>query len=461
MLLQPGILRKPVRLVPWDIQESRGDRHLLVWAGVPHWMVVDGEMLAFLGRLDGTTPLGRTVEPGAGSPQVVAKTVKQLLKRGVVEVAAESGKSQVDRPEPRLESIAVNVTARCNLTCSFCYARHERAGNRAEEVSAGHILAFLRAARPMMGRPCSLVLLGGEPFLEPAKLLAVAAQGRRWGLSAIVSSNGTLITPELAREARRARLQVQVSLDGCEEPTHERVRGRGTWDRALRGLRALVQARVHTVISMVCHRDNLHQLEGLFDLARELGVQEARFIPLKQIGAARDCQQRPVPMNELMAAARAIFERRPELRSLLGRDALSILANTCRYSARRPSCGTGLHTVLLDADGRVYPCLNLTASEFRVGSVRDAGFDFGQVWRHSSTLGQLRRATSVENPQRACSRCPVRYWCLGGCRGETLARTGDLSGPAADCSTLRRTMLDMMWMLAESPDLVRPAVRIC
>jgi radical SAM protein with 4Fe4S-binding SPASM domain len=168
-----------------------------------------------------------------------------------------------------------------------------------------------------------------------------------------------------------------------------------------------------------------------------------------------------VPMSRLMRAAAELLARRPALARLLGRDALSILANTCRYSARRPSCGTGLQTVLLDADGSVYPCLNLNQPRFRIASIRQAGYDLPEAWRRSAVLRSLRHDTSIENPERPCSRCPVRHWCLGGCRGETLAVTGNLGGPSPDCLDLRRTMLDMMWRLADTPGLVRPAVKIC
>jgi len=424
-------------------------------------MVVDGDMRDFLIRLDGEIPLGAVVEDVGNAPGELAGIAGKLVKQGVLRDSQSAARIKSDKHELKLENIAVNITSRCNLRCTFCYARDEHTSNPGREVSADGISGFLRSVKPMVGKPCSLVLLGGEPFLEAEKLFAVADQARRLGMTAIVSSNGVLITPELARQARRVGLQVKVSIDGSDYRSHDRIRGRGTFDMALRGVRRLVGEGVYTIISMVCHQGNIDQLEGFFDLAGELGVREARFIPLKLLGAAKDSGLRQVPTSELVQAAYSLFKRCPEFISLLGRDALSILANTCRYSARRLSCGTGLQTVLLDADGTIYPCLNMARPTFRLASIRDQNYNFGRMWRESARLQRLREDTSVENPARACSRCPVRYWCMGGCRGEAVAMDGDVSSPAPNCKDLRRTMLNMMWILVESPDMIRPSVRIC
>lgn len=459
MFRQMRILRRRLALTPPDLCESRGDRRLLVWGDLPHWMVVDEPMHAFLASLDGADTLGRRIRSAGGSRPPLARTAVGLRRVGVLTDRDRPDATRPAAPRPRIENIAVNVTRRCNLACGFCYARRRAPHDSPAEITGGEIRRFLRDVRPLTARRCSLVLLGGEPFLEPEKLLAAAAEARRLGLAAIVSTNGTRVTPELARRIRRTRLQVQVSVDAADRAGHDHIRGEGTFDRAVEGVRRLVRGRVHTVMSMVCHERNAADLEAFFELAAELGADEARFIPLKLIGGARDSGLRPVPMPRLMRSARELFTRRPELRRLLGRDALSILANTCRYSARRRSCGTGLQTVLLDSDGSLYPCLNMTWPEFRVASIRDGGYDFSRIWRESGTLRDVRSCTSVETAGRACSRCVVRYWCLGGCRGETFAARGDLRPPAPNCADLRRAMLDVMWMLAESPKLIPPSVK--
>lgn len=461
MLFRTSILRKILRVVPWDFEESRGDRHMLVWGDLPQWMVVDGEMRAFLRRLDGTCPVKQAIEGVRGSVRELGRMVADLEKQGVVQAIDAAGKARGPEQRYQLENISINITSRCNLRCAFCYARGEEAVAGTEEITAEDVGRFLKDTRPYRSKACTLVVLGGEPFLVADKLFAIAACTRAEGLPTIVSTNGTRIDAALAGRCRDTGMQVQVSLDGADARMHEAVRGPGAFAGAVRAIEELTCAGVYTVVSMVCHRGNLPQLEAFFELALRMKVNEARFIPLKQIGAGKTSAFEPVEIYRLLSEAYALFRRRPEFLPLLGRDAFSILANTCRYSARRPSCGTGLQTLLLDADGALYPCLNLNHARFKVGSVRDAGYRFDEVWVKNPNLEVLRRETSLDNPSRACSRCPVRYWCLSGCRGETLALTGGITPPALNCADLKRTLVDMMWWLSESPDMIKPASRIC
>ena len=466
MFQRSRLARHRVRLRPPDHAEQRDGRHLLVWGDVPHWMVVDGELRAFLEALDGTEPLGaliRSRPAWASARRALETSVGELLSRGAAEDADEPRRAEEPDDDALLpiENVAVNVTRRCNLRCRFCYNLESLTASAEGELTAPEIIAFVETTRPFLAEKPSLTFLGGEPLLCPDKLLELADYGRRRGFETLVSTNGTRVTEAFAAGAKRVGLQVQVSLDGHTAEHNDAVRGQGAYARAVAGVRTLVRGGAYTILSMVCHRGNLPHLGAFYDLARSLGVHEARFIPLKLMGGAPATELEPVPMRELMLEAFGLFTRRPELLALTGRDAFSIMANTCRYSSRRQSCGTGLQTLLLDADGTLYPCLNTNVGELRVANVRDAGFDFARVWRGSPVLRRVREASFVGNAQRPCSRCLVRYWCLGGCRGETLATTGDLSGPAWNCADLRRTVVEMLWLLAERPDLVKPATHVC
>jgi radical SAM protein with 4Fe4S-binding SPASM domain len=423
-------------------------------------VVVDSEMFDLLRKLDGSRTLDElTAQRPRSERRAIARAIDELVGQGAVEGAGRTASGRDDAP--RIENVAVNVTRRCNLRCRFCYYLGSLASSPKGELSASETAGVLREARPFLSRTPTLALLGGEPFLEEAKLFEIARAAAGSGFKALVSTNGTLVTRDSAREARRAGLEVQVSLDGHEAGPHDAVRGRGAFEKAVRGVRALVEEGAHTILSMVCHRGSLPHLEAFYDLALELGADEARFIPLKRMGGALGKAQKPVSMRRLLLAAFEMFARRPELLKLAGRDCFSITASACRLSARRGSCGTGRQTFLLDADGAIYPCLNTCAAEFRVANVREPGFDFARTWRESPVLERVRRASDVEAMNERCAACVVRQWCLGGCRGETHATRGSLSAPAWNCRDLKRAMIEMMWMISERPDFVRGGPKVC
>jgi radical SAM protein with 4Fe4S-binding SPASM domain len=205
---------------------------------------------------------------------------------------------------------------------------------------------------------------------------------------------------------------------------------------------------------MVCHEGNVRFLENYYQFARELGVNEARFIPLKQIGGGSNGTFRPVSTAKLVQNAFSLFDRHPEYARLAGRDYLSVMAQLCRLSARRVSCGVGRQAFLLDADGTIYPCLNTDLAEFRVGNIREPGFDFARVWRESQILREVRKRSCIDQMNADCAKCVLRYWCLGGCRGETHRRAGDFDARPEDCADLRSAILETMWLVAERPDLL-------
>jgi len=67
-------------------------------------------------------------------------------------------------------------------------------------------------------------------------------------------------------------------------------------------------------------------------------------------------------------------------------------------------------------------------------------------------LAKLRELkVSTLNP--ICSACDVRFFCGGDCRGETYNVTGDLKAPYVACSDRHDSIIELMWIVAENPNL--------
>ena len=441
-----------VALVP-DIHEVKGERHLLVWAEAPFWCVSDNELWELISAYSRPTTLRKLLKKHPHwfeKQKDILASLRILCAHRIMQWhGMEENASRTELPP--IENISVNVTRVCNLQCSFCYNANNL--EPSEELTAAELTSFLKETSAFLSKEPSLVILGGEPFLAPKKLFALARTGKELGCTTLVSTNGQVITKELAEEAHSIGLEVQVSLDGPNAKFHDSVRGKGTFDKAIEGVRTLVAAGVRTIISMVCHRGNLSSLGDYFALASQLEVAEARFIPLRQIGGGKGGEQAALPLDELLEAAFKLFDENPDFLELAGRDAFSIMANTCKAALWRPSCGTGLQTFLLDADGKIYPCINLAHSEFALGSITDENFDFAKMWRNQGKLSEFRQQTSLENKDRKCGLCPLRHWCLGGCRGEVWSLTGKLSAPSPDCARLKKAVTEMFWRLTDRPDL--------
>ena len=135
---------------------------------------------------------------------------------------------------------------------------------------------------------------GGEPFLNP-EMEAILARTLEYG-PATVLTNGLLLDPvrcgRLAALAASSdySLDFRVSMDGYDAESNDPIRGEGTFERILAGIRNLYRAGVNPVITVTEVHDANASREGrlrFFELLRELGIDKPRLkmLPVFRIGA--------------------------------------------------------------------------------------------------------------------------------------------------------------------------------
>ncbi len=445
--------RRQLRARRPDLVQERGERLLLVWAEPGAWLVADRELRQLVAALDGRRSVDRVVARLARkwgrAPAVVASEVGPALRAltdlGVIGPARA--------PDERVEiaNVTLNVTNRCNLRCRHCYN-----APRGEEMPAADLASALSGSSGVLAEGATLILLGGEPLVDLERL-ARLVEGVRdtFGPAPMLSTNGTLIDARVASALAGLDLDVQVSLDGPTAAVNDPVRGAGSFDRAVEGVRQLVAAGLSVTLSMVYDATNLDQLEAYADLARSLGAREVRFIPLRLIGRAAEDPGRAPDQRIALERLLALLERRPELRGMLRRDFFTITREVCRRSGPRSSCGIGRRVVFVDADGAVYPCPNHRSATFRCGHLGDESLE--DVVRRSPVMRRIREEFRVGRYED-CGRCPVRPWCAGDCRGEAVTLHGRVDAAVPHCGQMRELIPTLMWLIADGdPRLGAPA----
>ncbi len=431
-----------------DIVDKQDSRVLLVWGDIPHWTVVDTETFRFLEILQRGSTLhdaARSIAHAYGhticsTHHRLKKLLPDLISAGVV-----YGSTPVEKPpvaEKGIENITVNITRRCNLNCVFCYNRSFP--RPSDETPVEKVLKFLEGSLPFTAPDPVLTILGGEPTLRIAETIELARWAKRNGFQAHVSTNGLLVDEEFAKAAAACGLNVQVSIDGPTVFEHENLRGRGTFEKAMKAVRLLAKNGVHVTTNMVVHEDNQWRIEDYFRFSKRLGASGVRFVPLRRIGGGNEL--RPPDLIKLLRSVRTTFALHRSFRKLASEDWFTTLASVCQRNERRTSCGIGTRTLLVEADGSIYPCAGHVYPEFKLGTVRDS---FRKLWMRSPVLKGLRKRFSVDNLNRLCADCPVRYWCAGGCRGEAYARTGSCLEPSPSCQDIREAVIEMFWLLAD------------
>jgi 12,18-didecarboxysiroheme deacetylase len=176
-----------------------------------------------------------------------------------------------------------NMTRRCNLKCIHCYSNSDNTDFPDELTTAEGKKLIDDLAK--FGSPV-ILFSGGEPLLRP-DLLELAQYATDKGMRAVISTNGTLITSEIAARLQKIGLSyVGVSLDGLEK-THDRFRGKkGAYAAAMAGIRNCRDAGIKVGIRFTVNKHNLPDVAAMFDLLREEKIERLCFYHLVYTGRA-------------------------------------------------------------------------------------------------------------------------------------------------------------------------------
>jgi radical SAM protein with 4Fe4S-binding SPASM domain len=342
-----------------------------------------------------------------------------------------------------------NITNRCNLACTHCYIRAGSDRRRSDELSTGEAIALIDDLAAM-GVPL-LLFTGGEPLLRE-DFWDLATHARECGLHTVVSTNGTLIGPDVARRLRDVGIEYAgISLDGATAATHDAFRGvPGSFARSVRALEECARAGLKCGVRFTVTRQNRHELGDLITLAKTLGVD--RFCVYWLVPSGRGSEihadQQLLP-DEVRAVVDRIYRETlrtdPSVMEFLTVDAPqdgAYLLERLRADghpaeeratallARMGGCSAGKRVANIDPSGNVYPCQFAQIEELMIGNVRDRPFE--EIWNdpENRVLAAFR---NTDVSEMACGRCEDRVVCGMGCRIRAYARYGDLSAPDPFC----------------------------
>ena len=204
--------------------------------------------------------------------------------------------SVVDAPTPRAPFVALSTLwlvltgTLCNLRCTHCLNTSGPDAPWLPPLDGAVARRAIAEAAALGVR--EIYFTGGEPFLHREILplletsLAIAAT--------TVLTNGTVLTDAtadaLAALARASRysLEIRVSLDAPDAETNDRVRGAGTWRRAVRAIRALDARGLLPIVTATEIAEGAATYDRFRALLSALGIAKPRvkILPVFPVGRA-------------------------------------------------------------------------------------------------------------------------------------------------------------------------------
>jgi radical SAM protein with 4Fe4S-binding SPASM domain len=296
-----------------------------------------------------------------------------------------------------------------------------------------------------------MLFSGGEPLIRPDifELIAFATSRK---MRAVVSTNGTLITPDMANRLKDAGLSyVGISLDGLES-TNDRFRGvKGAFKMALDGVRNCLSTSVKVGLRFTVTRSNYKDVGGILDLVEQEGIPRVCFYHLVYAGrGSKLIHDSRMSHDETRATVDLIMDRTREIHKkgtpvevltvdnhtdgpylylrLLKEDpvrAAEVLKLLKMNGGN--SSGTGIGCV--SWDGSVHP--DQFWRHYSFGNVKDR--PFSAIWTDTSEplLGKLRERKKYLKGR--CAKCKWLDICNGNFRVRAEAVTGDVWEAEPDC----------------------------
>ncbi len=369
-------------------------------------------------------------------------TVSDLIKHGEGEI------------EPHLLQFSTNskpiviwnVNNRCNLSCRHCYieARDEEHEGELTTQEAKRFIDDLGEMKIPV-----LLFSGGEPLLRE-DIYQLAERADKKGVRPVLSTNGTLISRQVAKKLRMAGFKyVGVSLDGLEQ-VHDDFRNRaGAFQLALKGLENATEAGLKVGVRFTISDKNKDDLPQVLELVAERGIPRFCMYHLVYSGRGKDlisldtCKKdKKKTIKFIMDTTLKFFEEKRELEILTVDnpvDGIMILRyikkehpekadEVYELLKRAGGCSAGEKVANVDPQGDVHPCQfwrNLS-----LGNVKEK--NFSEIWldKENRHLRKLR-----DKPSYLKGRCKECKWVdiCGGCRVRAEAIHGDPWGEDPAC----------------------------
>ncbi len=409
----------------------------------PNWIAVESSGASIL----------RTIEGGdrSGSPITFGSLVAQYAAQRQLEAgkawlhihdfltAVDRARLLADTPFVRapylgraayvqpqgLRELWLQINNACNLTCTHCLVSSGPGG--IPGMSSGDIVRLMDDSAALGVE--RLYVTGGEPFLRKDIFDLIKRATETHGMEVILLTNATLFAGRIKEqlgELDRGLTRFQVSIDGANAGTNDRIRGAGTFAKALDGTRLLADLGFDVSLTTVTTEENLDELAEIPAIVKRTGASSQHLMWSHKRGRAAQADNGFFPENKALLAA--------VLRVVDAAEEASIRLDNLEAIKRRVNGvpgvkydlgNAGWDSLCVYADGTVYPSAAL-ANEEALACGDISQHELRRVLETSPLLASLRAASLAHNPSVASD--PFRFLTGGGDLEHAWCFTGDFLG---------------------------------
>ncbi len=374
--------------------------------------------------------------------------IRELMAHEMIEQGAAHSKTMSGIPDSYIDwadaplEFDFSLTRYCNLACEYCFYAHEMQ-NR-DDLKLDEWLRFIRELGSLAVR--KVTLSGGEVFLRKDlwEIIDALVENR---MRYSILSNGTLLTDAVLRKfdvnRRRERLNyIQVSIDGSCPEIHDKSRGKGSFEKAIAGLKRLKAAGFPVSTRVTVNRYNVDDLENTAHLLLdEIGLDEISTNEAIGLGSGCDNRTSIALRDDQIVQSMRILSRLNDkydhrILATAGPLAKWRMFQEMDYSRESgkklnpermgflSACGCMFNKLAVHHDGIISPCNMLPGAQ--LGRINQDPIT--EIWKNNPILQQMRTRRSIRMQDvPECSDCEFADYCTGSCPGVPYEQTGDMN----------------------------------
>lgn len=286
-------------------------------------------------------------------------------------------------------TVSIEPTTACNLGCSECPS-----GLKSFTRPTGKLdLAVNKQLIRSLGKQLFYInyYFQGEPFLHP-QFLDLIKEAKKHKIYTATSTNAHFITEKKADEIVASGLdRLIISIDGLTQQTYESYRVHGKLSKVIEGAKQLVEAKrkansstPHLIFQFLVVKPNEHEVDGVFQLASELKIDEVR-LKSAQVYDYHNGHEL-IPENEKYARYKRQSDGTYKLKYKTGNH-----------------CWRMWSSCVLTWDAKVVPCCFDKDATQVLGSALEN--DFSNIWK-SGKYNDFRQAVLTKRNQiEICQNC--------------------------------------------------------
>lgn len=274
--------------------------------------------------------------------------------------------------------VTLEITTQCNLACKHC--SYSFGCKKYSEMSFELITSIAKWAESKNIK--RILLTGGEPFCRKDILNICKTIKENFSGVLEIITNGTLITDELIDTIIKHVHTLHISLDGYDESSVSKIRGKGVYTKVVNLINQL-HNRGYNRITLSCvstHEDPI-------------------FIRNFKVLSEQLCVKPIIRQLNLKGRAKENFTDDPvELRLA---DSLTPKGLTFKCL-----CNHQYHSIFINTNAKVFPCAALREDELEIGRFL--------ISENAISINSSLSAPIVDKIE-PCKNCNVRYFCADTC----------------------------------------------